>query len=96
MARTGLQTSSVPTQARESIRVAVIGQQLVVRMEAARETFSAITLKGSQRDLQRFNNDTSQVAADVLLIEQPTLPADAANEVCDGIRRIKASATTGT
>jgi len=49
--------------------MAVIGEQLVIGIEAARNTFSVITPNVSYHDLQSFMSDTSEVAADVLRIE---------------------------
>ena len=68
-AQTKMQTFARPTQTRKPIRMAVIGEQLVIGIEAARNTFSVSTPNVSYRDLQSFMNDTSEVAADVLLIE---------------------------
>jgi DNA-binding transcriptional MerR regulator len=90
-AQTEQQTFATATQNSEPIRMAVIGEELIVKMEAARDTFSAITLSASYCDLQSFRNDTSQVTADVLLIEQPTLQADTAIKVFDWIRKINAT-----
>ncbi len=82
---------TIAAQKAAPVRTAVVGHQLVLKMEAARDSLSALKLNASYRDLRSFENDPTRLNADLLLIEQATLQPETAVNVLEWMRKVNAS-----
>jgi DNA-binding transcriptional MerR regulator len=72
-------------------RLMVIGELLSVKMKAAADTLSSMSLVACYDTAQAFMSDADPMDADILLIEQPTLQVETAVQIVDWASRINAA-----
>jgi DNA-binding transcriptional MerR regulator len=87
------ETRTVEAMATPSLpcRLVVVGELLSLKLEAEMDSLTGITLAASYDSLRSFQADTSNVDADILVIEQPSLQAEISLQVTDWIARVNAA-----
>ena len=77
------------THAGASLRLLVIGEVLSVKLQKLAATLEGVELAATYRDDLAFENEIGHTAADVMIIDQPTLQADTVTRVVKWLTRSK-------
>ena len=72
-----------------SLRLLVIGEVLSVKLQELAETMEEVELAATYGDGHAFENEINHTAADVMIIDQPTLQADTITRVVKWLTRSK-------
>ena len=83
--------TAAPPAPSSPLRLVVIGEPLGAKMEAARDTLTAVELVETYSTPEAFLAAARDTDADILVIDQPTLQKETAVQVGDWIARVKAS-----
>ncbi|MGB5438319.1 MAG: MerR family transcriptional regulator [Gammaproteobacteria bacterium] len=74
---------------RAPLRLLVIGDGLSVKLQKHTDALEQIELAATYRDEHAFENEIGHTAADVMIIDQPTLQADTITRVVNWLTRYK-------
>ncbi|MBT8123092.1 MAG: MerR family transcriptional regulator [Gammaproteobacteria bacterium] len=75
--------------ANASLRLLVIGEVLSVKLQKLAKTLEEVELAATYSDEHAFENEIGHMAADVMIIDQPTLQADTITRVVKWLTRSK-------